>query len=116
MIEKKTGEPIYLKVKLFDTNGDAINITSDVPELIVYLFTTASDIKKFSKTDKTADGYTQLNANTDYEYQANITADVSKDMDAGIIKCEIWESANGKIFDKEVYILKSDIEINAEVT
>jgi hypothetical protein len=116
LTEKKQGEPITVKIELIDSDGETlIDITNDVSELVVYLYTTASDIKKFSKTDRTADNYTQLTANSTTQYQAEISASVSKTLTPGNLKCEIWENSRGKIFDATVYKVTGDNQIKAEV-
>ena len=70
-----------------DTKTTRYNL-DDFLEIIVYLYTKTTDVKKFSKTVKT--GYTRLVRVDAYTYKAILEGALSGGMAAGLLRIEIF--------------------------
>jgi hypothetical protein len=64
-----------------DAKTVPIDIENDIIDIIIRIYTSPLDIKKFSKTSKT--GYTQLIKETSEKYWLILPGDITKDMKAG---------------------------------
>lgn len=69
-------------------NGEHQSI-DDMIDVTCYAYTSSLDIKKFSKTDRTAEDYVQLEKITSYLYKGVIESDVSALMNKGYLILEV---------------------------
>lgn len=66
-----------------------VNFDTDIEEIIVRLYTNSIDIKKFSMTDKTSDGYVQLVRSSATLLYILLEGHVTKIMQAGNINIAV---------------------------
>lgn len=99
------GEPITVQLERFESDGTTPIPWTTYDDVIVYIWTDVSDIKKFSRV-KT--GYIPLTIESDNIYHATVLGSLTKNMKIGFVKLEIWTNIGGaqkKIVDSIIYNL-----------
>jgi hypothetical protein len=99
------GEPITVKLERFESDGTTPIPWTTYDDVIVYIWTDVSDIKKFSRVKA---GYTALTIESDNIYHATVPGSLTKNMRTGFVKLEIWTEIGGAqemIVDSIIYNL-----------
>jgi hypothetical protein len=111
-----TGDKITTKVRIKNLDNTYKDLDS-ISELYVHLYTSSSPtrIVKFSKTDKTGDGYIQMVKVSSTLYTCTIPSATSLNIIPGVMYQEILDVDLTRIAKARVYKIVGDITINSEL-
>jgi hypothetical protein len=86
------GEPITVKLERFESDGTTPIPWTTYDEVIAYIWTDVTDVKKFSIVKE---GYIPLTVESDNVYYATVPGSLTKTMKIGFVKLEIWTEIGG---------------------
>jgi hypothetical protein len=112
---KYKGEDLSFTIKRWEDEGKTIPVSlAAYDDLICYVYSSARDVKKFSRSKE---GYLRYEETTAYEFKGTVPGSLTKKMATGNVTIEIFTESNGvekRVAVAEIYsLLESEIKAEA---